>query len=113
MHYRTEMHEERRRTIKTLLRRRKTGLGQQRHLELMDTGEERCLEEETGDKRCQEQKTGEGRSQGARSKSQGRAGGRVKYMSEDQGLGARAKGASSLLESVSGKQRWTFLCQEE
>ena len=113
MHYRTEMHEERRRTIKTLLSRRKTGLGQQRHQELLDTGQERCREEETGDKRCQEQKTGEGRSQGARSKSQGRAGGRVKHMSEDQGLEARATGTSCILVSVPGKQRLQFCCQEE
>ena len=54
MHYRTEMHEERRRTIKTLLRRRKTGLGQQRHLELLDTGEERGQEQEMGENLCQE-----------------------------------------------------------
>ena len=58
MHYRTEMHEERRRTIKTLLRRRKMGLGQQRHLELLETVKERCQEQGTVENWCQEHETG-------------------------------------------------------
>ena len=54
MHYRTERHEERRRTIKTLLSRRKMGMDHQRHLELLDTGKERCQEQEMGKNMSQE-----------------------------------------------------------
>ena len=105
MHYRTEMHEERRRTIKTLLRRRK--MGQQRNLELLGTGEERCQGNETEENRYQEQEPCEhrGRIQGARSKGHGREGGQGKHILEDQGLGARATRSSCILVSVPGKQK--------
>ena len=55
MHYWTEMHKERRGTIKTLLWRRNTDLGTQRHLEFLHSVENRFQEQGTMENMCQEQ----------------------------------------------------------